>query len=99
MLANIAAGTTVFVDADILIFALTNHPGMGIRSNLGKVGREKKPAYTYPFLKRKCTLSPFPPAHASTLRQDFVLIHAASVPIPSRIPADGREIRERRRVG
>lgn len=28
-LANIAAGTTVFVDANILIFALANHPAYG----------------------------------------------------------------------
>jgi hypothetical protein len=28
-LADVAAGTTVFVDANILVFALTNHPTYG----------------------------------------------------------------------
>ena len=42
MLANIAAGTTVFVDANILIFALTNHPAHGnpVESRQSGEGKE-----------------------------------------------------------
>jgi hypothetical protein len=57
-LADVAAGVTIFVDANILIFALTNHPTHGaawICSSIGSRIRSSRPSPRLTFSARSFT--------------------------------------------